>query len=217
MGRQSGDFIIFSGEDRMKTQSRSILREFFASVLVTIGVLLFMAAPADAAATYTYTGNAYDNATGGYTTSMSVGGTVTVNSILAPNQTNVNVLFDIAGLNMTGGINTFTLASPFASVPEARVTTDGTGNIVDWSLYMNLTNGDVLQSCSDFGGTINTLACGAGFAQDYAADAASGGFGFNIFFPGAWALTPVPEPATMFLLGSGLAGLAGFRRRRKRH
>jgi len=43
-------------------------------------------------------------------------------------------------------------------------------------------------------------------------------FGFNetSFTEGVWAMEPIPEPATMLLLGSGLIGLSGFRRKFKK-
>ncbi len=89
--------------------------------------------------------------------------------------------------------------------------------------YTSCVNGpqDALASCSFMSPGVTFAAYGAdGFysAQSFTLNGGTAQFitnGFGITFTTDYVLTAVPLPATVWMFGSGLAGLVGFSRRRK--
>jgi hypothetical protein len=71
-------------------------------------------------------------------------------------------------------------------------------------------------SDTDFGGGLLEGSGTEYFSIILGPDEANELFVINDAFGGAGDVAPIPEPATMLLLGSGLAGLVGFRRKIKR-
>jgi len=102
----------------------------------------------------------------------------------------------------------------------ASVTSPGTLNMFEVSLdgpfFLDLFQDDtfVLASIS-----FNAVAVGPSFLNLDNIILGDGEFPVNPIIPdtivnGSVTVNPVPEPATILLLGAGLAGMAGFRRRR---
>lgn len=190
---------------------------------VLCAALVIMLAPATHAdSTYTYSGNPLTLDLGLTNThfltcpfSASPCGNLvidfTVPQPLAPN------LFDaqISPTFFEGTFNdTFDFQGSFEFDPTDApglqgafvITTDSTGNITNWGVNLTIQSGNVsfilfTNNGEDF---VKITETGVGSAE---AD--------NAGMPGTWAMTTtgVPEPSSLLLVASGLAGLGFFRRR----
>ncbi len=207
-----------------------------AAILIALNPTNAMAVPT----TYTYTGNNFDIITDStkpsgmtYSTTNSIAGSFTTAAPLQPDFSTFTQIFPIA-FSFTDGVNTIASTTP-NQFNVFFVTTDTVGQLTQWVVDLviqfptqplppageqrfrivtrvgtNFIDTD-FASVSESSGIVNPFTGNLITSED---------FGKVENNPGTWQISPaqapIPEPSSMLLLGSGLAGLGFFRWRRKR-
>jgi hypothetical protein len=173
---------------------------------------LLLPLPLMANTTYTYTGNSFNTVSGPYTTSDSVSGYFTVATPLADNITSFSPFTPLT-FSFTDGVQTYTNASTLSS-SSFLVKTDASGDIINWAIAINGSplNFILTEDAPGSYGVIDT-----GIAEN---DSVDGQISND---PGTWVESgvpvtpsPVPEPGTLALAGTGALGMMGALRRRLR-
>ena len=168
--------------------------------------------------TYTYTGSAFDFSTvnnsiqnppgtvaAPYSTSDSVTGSFTIAGPI-DNLSNA-VFFDHGTFSFTDGVQT--LSSSNGADLFADISTDGSGNITSYNIEASSTT-----DLNDFI-TIGSFGSPGSFGKfDTGTEIVAAGT--NTFGSISAPVAATPEPSSLALLGSGLAGLA-FEVRRRLH
>lgn len=136
-----------------------------------------------------------------------VGNTVTIGQSFAPGATiSDSYIFDIMPASSYASIVTSINLAPYFSIDGLIVSLSGNGMT---PIIQSLGNGQTALS-------LGPVALSAGTGYDFhVSGTATGVLGGAYAGALAAATTPVPLPAAAWLLGSGLAGLAGIARRRR--
>ncbi len=180
---------------------------------VLAAALVLLASGAQAT-TYTYTGVNFDAASSPYTTAMSVSGSITLASPLAPNLVGADLLASLESWSFSNGVQTYSSAAP-PLFQQVLVSTDANGTIADWSVGFNISGSqEAVISCGSLGPApaLGTCFSSGPFLPGYDFGGAAFGVSASAPISGSWVL--VPEPSTALLLGLGLTGLAAKGRRR---
>ena len=174
-----------------------------------VAFLLFGFGPARADAIYSYQGRDFVDVLGGYTTSESVTGSITLSSALSANL--VDQMITPASFTFSDGLQTITNASPNLTEAEFFVWTDAAGNITMATTFA--IQGGVGYT---FQNGINTGTLGGDdvFQSTYADPAAyQAADNYN---GGVWTeVAAVPEPSTWAMMILGFLGVSFMAYRKK--
>jgi hypothetical protein len=174
---------------------------------------------AHATVTYEYTGIPFTYVQSPYTTDDFVSGTMTLNTALGPNlveyflgSAEFTPNGNLVDLTMSDGVQTIHALEACVNPNYCRVSTDASGNIVEWVLGAFGQGGDVI--------TFNLPNCPECFPPNpmYDIVQTTDANGLSPYaqttpgvVPGVWT-TVIPEPSTEILMLIGLFALAGWRK-----
>jgi hypothetical protein len=175
---------------------------------VAPGVLLLamLCTPqANAGVVYTYTGMDFFYSGGPFTTSDSISGSFTVPTALSDDLSNVSITPE----SFTFSDGVYTVTDVTAHDAFFSLTTNGVGQITDWSVDINEIAGPLIQTLgpvSDLTDCCSDLAENASKTIDDMNPQ-----GYNGYWTSA---DPTPEPAPFALMVTGLLALALVGRKR---
>lgn len=173
--------------------------------VLTLGCLLaFGIQPAKADAVYTYTGKPFTIVSAPYTTADFVSGELTLAAPLAPNLP-LSDLTNIDSFSLSDGQQTLGSSTPLP-LQEIQVSTDASGNITSWHIFLGLSTSHFI-STQDIP---NVTADAGALNSTQQAD--------NDATPGVWrsSVSATPEPASLALFTAGLLALMVFAFRKER-
>jgi hypothetical protein len=132
-----------------------------ASMVFSTGLIFCVATAGSASTIYTYAGNNYTFAKRSITRSMSLSGSFEVAIPLAAGLSNVDVTPWILSFSIADGARVVSSADSLQYV-EFRVSTDGSGDISDWAVYLDVSYSPINRIVSCTGAFASTVGPGTG-------------------------------------------------------